>query len=100
MECRLIAIERTVHLIGGYVMKAVRRAIARKPDASGRLEQGVGAENVRADELIRPADRAIDVALRGKVHDGIHRVGPQTGLHARAVADVRLQEMDIRCLLE
>ncbi len=55
------------------------------------VEQHLGAEDVGHDELGGPADRAVDVRLRGEVHD---RVAPHGGLLDGAmIGDVALVEL-------
>src|SRR5690606_19208649 len=51
-----------------------------------------GSVDVGADELAGAADRAVDMALGGKMQDPAGAVLGQQGRHAVLVADVRLHE--------
>ena len=50
------------------------------------------AEHVRADELVRAVDGAIDVAFGGEMHHRVGRVPLEDVVHRRAVADVGADE--------
>jgi len=62
------------------------------------IEQGEGAEDVRPHKGGAVGDRAVDVALRGEVDDGIDRVVPEDGRYRAGVADVALDEGVVRII--
>ena len=74
-----VGAERAEHLVGRDVLEAEARAgvgVELAPVGEGGFEQGVGAADVGLDEGRGAVDRAVDVALGGKMQDGI-------GLEAR-----------------
>ena len=85
-------LDRAVDLVGADVEHALDLEVA------GRVQHHVGAQAVRADELVGPGDRAVDVALGREVDDG---VVARHGGHGRlAVADVALHEREPRVAVE
>ncbi len=92
--------ERAVDLVGRDVQEAEarrgRRLVAQVE--ARRLEQLVGAHEVRAHEAGRVVDRAVDVRLGREVDD---RLGPPLAderAHGRAVGDVAVHERVARVL--
>jgi hypothetical protein len=57
-----------------------------------RLEQGVRAVDVRADEGLGVVDRAVDVGLGGEVHDDVDPVFGDGALDGVMIADVRVNK--------
>ncbi|CAB5000596.1 unannotated protein [freshwater metagenome] len=58
--------------------------------AQAGIEQGLGADDVREEELLRAGDRSVDVGLGREVHDDV--VPGEDGVEERAVADIALDE--------
>ncbi len=63
------------------------------PVVPGRFKEGVGSNDVGPDERCGPVDRAVDVRLGGKVHDGIGLILPEHPLHPEGVTDINLLEV-------
>src|SRR6185369_1105915 len=84
-------LDRAVDLVGRdlEVANGLGPSGARLAD---RLEQDVDAHDARPDERLRVEDRAVDVRLRGEVHDGV-RVGDEWPDGVR-VRDVALDEAE------
>ena len=85
-------LDRAVDLVGADVDDALDL------EAPGRVHHDVRAEAVRVDEVVRPGDRAVDVALGREVHDRVvagHRVLERAG-----VADVALDELEARAVVD
>jgi len=66
--------------------------VALSPVGASGLEQDGGAANVGIDEIEGTIDGAIDVALRGEVHHGVHGVPAEEVADERRVADVALDK--------
>ena len=62
------------------------------PVVAGRLEQGVGADDVGLDELGRAVDGTVDMALGGQVHDAVGLVLGEQAADFGGIADVDLFE--------
>lgn len=62
------------------------------PEIARYIEERVRAHDVRLDEGFRSEDRAVDVAFRREVDDGIDVVFLEHGLDGRAVGNVRMLE--------
>ena len=62
------------------------------PIGPRRFEQTVCAEHIGADEGIGAIDRAVNMALRGQVHDDVGRVRVKHGIHRGTVANIGLDE--------
>ena len=72
MEGRVVRSQGSVHLIGRYMVEAVRGdGLLVDPQRLRRFEQRMGADDVGADEVIGTQDRAIHVRLRGEMHQGV-----------------------------
>ena len=82
-RCGIVELEVAVHLVGGDVVEP--RAVPAR-----RLEQRVGADDVRVEERPRVVQRVVVVRLGGVVHDGVG-VGEQL-VDERGIRDVALDE--------
>ena len=85
-------LDRAVDLVGADVHHPADLEPARG------VHHHVGAEAVGVDEVVGPDDRAVDVALRREVHDGVvaaHRVLERLG-----IADVALHELVARIVVD
>src|SRR4051812_15662342 len=60
--------------------------------SAGLLEERPRAHHIRLHEFRRTLDRAVDVALRGEMHDGARLVLLQESAHEVAIADVAAHE--------
>jgi hypothetical protein len=63
------------------------------------LEQSVGADDVRGEELGRPVDGTIDVALGGQMHDGLRIEVVEDLRDPCTIADIGAAEMVARVSL-
>ena len=77
-----------VDLAGGDVVEP-RHAVT-----AGRLGQGLGAQDVGAEETGRVEDGQAVVRLGGEVDDDVGLVAGQGGRHDLQIADVTLDELD------
>jgi hypothetical protein len=83
------------------MVKAVRlRRTTRQPHFTRRLQQRVGADDIGFDKRIRAGNRAIHMALRGKVHHGIDTVLAQRLQYPLVIANVRVHETEVRVVLQ
>src|SRR6266404_4292131 len=62
------------------------------PVSSRLFEQAESSINIGADEVVRAVNRAVHVALGGKVNDGARHVDQQQFSYQLAIADVALQK--------
>jgi len=65
---------------------------------AGCVDDDVGAETVRQDEVLGPVDRAVDVAFGGEMDHGVvalHRLGNCGG-----ITDVALHEPEARVVVD
>ena len=87
--------ERTVHLVGGNMHEPERRPRRRLqplPIAERGLQQHPGAHHIGPDELQRPVNRTVHMALRRQMQHGV-RPKPREGRpHRRLIGDVRLEK--------
>lgn len=60
---------------------------------AGRLQQDVGAVRVVEGEGEGVAERVVDMGLRGKVHDGVHRFIGQDKVEQVGGLDVAFDEL-------
>ena len=67
---------------------------------AGLLEQRPGAHHVGLDERARRVDRAVDVRLRGEIHDRADTVLRQQSFQQRLVADIALHEHVARVAIQ
>ena len=73
-------------------MKAMRQ-VTIQPDCAGRLEQAVGAHDIAFNKCIGATDRAIDVALSRKMHNGVQLLFGQQRRYLCLVADVGVHKL-------
>src|SRR5262245_16001313 len=69
--------ERSVNLVRRDMMKTktlLPRAVETAPIPQGGIQQVEGAHDVRFDKIIGSIDRAIDVAFRRQMYDGIRSI--------------------------
>ena len=93
MEWRIVGLERAVHLVGRHMMKAMAaHGLAVQPQALRRLEQRMRADDIGADEIIGPEDRAIDMRFGREVHQRIDLMSLEQRAHRGLVADVAAHE--------
>ena len=108
-----LAAERAEHLVGRDMQKAESRALLGRqpsPIAQRLLQQREGADNVGLDEFAGSVDRAIDMALRRQVHDGVGLVLVEQPAQRRGLADAGLfkciariagragERLEVRCI--
>ena len=94
-ERRIARPQAAVHLVRGHVQKAERRPRHRLqilPITAHRVQQVERAHDVRLNELPRPVDGAVHMALGRKVHHRARPVLGQQSRQQRRVADVALHE--------
>ena len=87
--------KRAIDLVGRHMEEAERllgRALERGPVAARRLEQRERADHVGLHKFGRAGDRAVDMALGGKVHDPVRAEARHGLLHRGPVADVGLEK--------
>ena len=82
------------------MVKAVGPARPLQPALPGGGQQSVGAHQVGAYESVGAADRAVDMALGGKVHDGVNIMLGQGLADLLAVADIPLDEHQLRLVFQ
>ena len=93
---RVVGPERAVDLVGRDVQEAeggAARGVEPLQVRARRVEQRLGAEDVRAQERRRVVDRAVDVGLGGEVDEGRRAVLGEQARHQRRVADVAADEL-------
>ena len=86
-----VGAERAEHLVGRDVLEAEARArvrVERAPIGERGLEQRVGAADIGLDEGRGTVDRAVDVALRREMQDGVGLRLGEDRVERRPVADV------------
>ncbi len=92
---RIGGAERSVDFVGGDVEEAEAGLGLRGQGAvvgQRLMQQAEGSDDVGEDELFGAGDGAVDVALGGKVYQGIGLVGPQQRLDEGGVFDAALHE--------
>ena len=102
-EGRVGAGERAVDLVGRDMEEAKRvfgGRLERAPVAARGLEQSEGAHHIGLDEGIGPVDRAVDMALGGKVHDGPHAMLGEEAFDQGLVGNVAVHEVVARIAFE
>ena len=95
----LIQLQFAVHFIGGDVVEALALPVAIPVPASS-LQQAESAHDIRAGEGEGVLDRAVHMALGGKVNNAVDIVLLHDGAHALEVADVGLHEGVVRLVLD
>jgi hypothetical protein len=92
--------ERAVDLIGGDVVEAMALdSLLLQPHAARRAQQHMSPDDVGLDESVGAENRAIDMGLRGKVHDRVDALLPQQLLDERTVGDVAVDEAKGRLII-
>jgi hypothetical protein len=71
VERGIVGLERTVHLVGRDVMKAMLGFCGVDPEGLGGLEQYMRTDHIGADEIIGPENGTIDMRFGGEMHQGI-----------------------------
>src|SRR5882762_110611 len=84
--------KRAEDLIGRDVVEAKLALSALAPMRQRSFEQNVGADHIGVDELGRSIDRAVDMAFRGQMHDGISIEACESIGNSGPVADVGATE--------
>src|SRR6266567_5559743 len=87
----IVGPERTVDLVGRHMQKPEARALGlveRAPVAAHNVEQRERADQVGGDEICRSVDRAVDMALGGKVEDRARPVLRKQRLDQGPVTDL------------
>ena len=85
----------SVNFVGRDVQEAkIARPFGRHlpPIAQRRLQQHIGAHQIGLDEIPRPVDRPVDMALGGQMHDGVRLEFAQRPCGRLRIADVGLEE--------
>ncbi|MNI65255.1 hypothetical protein D3C73_1207500 [compost metagenome] len=85
----------SINLIRGNVMKAECPAalvVQILPIAARRLQQLIGADDIRFNERRRAVDGAVDVAFGRQMHDSVRLMESEHPLQRRAIANVDLLE--------
>ena len=91
--------ERAEHLVGRDVDEAesvAAGAVQPRPVAQRRLQQNEGAAHVGFDERSRIVDRAVDMAFRREMEDGIRVEIAKSAVHGAFVRDVGVHELVAR----
>src|SRR5207302_8846085 len=87
--------ERSVNLIRRNMQKAKGFPLAcrqRRPVSARVFQQGERPADIGSNEIVRPQNRPVDVALSGKVNDGARPVIPQAFPDNLAVGNVTMHE--------
>src|SRR5262245_4981438 len=85
--------ERAEDLVGRYVVEPELALAALSPMRQRRLEQNIGADHIGIDELGGSIDRAVDMAFRRQMHDGIGIKADEGVGNSGPVADVGATEL-------
>ncbi len=67
-----------------------------QPDRTRSLKQAMGANNIGLDKGIRPGDRAVNMRLGSKMHQGINPLLAQQQFDQLAIADIALHKTEVR----
>jgi hypothetical protein len=95
-KSRIAGPQRAIYFISGNVQKSEVRSllIARLPPIGSHFfQKREGPIHICADEIFRPANRAIDVALGCKVHDRPRLSTFQQSAHQAAVCNVAVHKL-------
>src|SRR5262249_30504943 len=94
----VVGLKRTEHLIGRYVMKAL--PIARRfPGGQRAVQERVRANDIGAHKSVGRDDRTVDVAFSGEMYHKVEGVMVKQRLEQRGVADVAMDELEMRMTL-